>query len=553
MRFDQVSELQPDVLGKRLGDARKLIEGKFLELGVGLGAAADVIGALTEALDRLAAALDAEAVDRSAANLSDAAERLNDLASAHEGRSERFQRLAGAKAVLSERLAEMGRTLAYVRAFSMNIKITAAGIPGAASEFDSFSEELRSTLEAARGQLEEFEAQLADLSLGVDQAARQQAELGSKCAAMLPALPNRLQADAAAMAAHHKSTASLAVELGGVARRIQGQVGFALAALQIGDTARQRIEHVETGLEILARSPDRAAAPVVYGLLADQLQDTAEQMGAEVDRLSASLSGVAADARELLRLHHAAGGARAGEGEAAVLHKLEASLSDAMGLVAEIEKGDAAADAIGRSAEQTAAGLVERVNTIRAVRMSIHFLALNAHLKCCHLGASGGPLSVVAAELRLRAGDLDGAADAVEARLAELGGAETAQAHAQGRDSSAIGRLLEEAIAPVLAADASAGRELKALADQSEAVSRELGQAVRRLNFQADVIEVLYDGADQLQAAAGEPEAFSEAEAQAVSAVLAEIGALYSMARERTIHAAHAEKVGAGVPAAQAA
>ena len=190
-----------------------------------------------------------------------------------------------------------------------------------------------------------------------------------------------------------------------------------------------------------------------------------------------------------------------------MLHKLEASISDAMGLVAEIEKGEAAADAIGRSAEETAAGLVERVNTIRAVRMSIHFLALNAHLKCCHLGASGGPLSVVAAELRVRAGDLDGAADAVEAQLAELGRNETAQADAQGRASSAIGRLLEEAIAPVRAAAASAGRDLKALADQGEAVSRELGQAVGRLNFQADVIEVLHDGVDQLPAAAGEPEA----------------------------------------------
>lgn len=553
MRSDPVSELQLDVLRKRLGGARKLIEGKFLELGVGLGSAVEVIGALTGALDRLAAALDAETVDRSAANLSSAAERLNDLASAHEGRSQRFQRLAGGNFVLSEHLAEIGRTLAYVRAFSMNIKITAAGVPGAASEFDSFSEEIRSALELARGQLDEFEAQLADLSFGVDQAARHQAELGSKCAAMLPALPNRLQADAAAMAAHHKRTASLAVELSGVARRIQGQVGFALAALQIGDTTRQRIEHVETGLEILARSPARtAAAPVVYGLLADQLQDTAEQMGAEVDRLSASLSGVAADARELLRLHHAAGGARAGDEEAGVLHKLEASISDAMGLVAEIEKGEAAADAIGRSAEETAAGLVERVNTIRAVRMSIHFLALNAHLKCCHLGASGGPLSVVAAELRLRAGDLDGAADAVEAQLAELGRNDTAQADVQGRASSAIGRLLEEAIAPVRAAAASAGRDLKALADQGGAVSRELGQAVGRLNFQEDVIEVLHDGVDALSAQAGEPEAVSEADARAVSAVLAEIGALYSMARERTIHAVHAGKV-APAPAAQAA
>lgn len=552
MRAHQVSTLQPDALRQRLAGARKLIEGKFLELGVGLGAAVQVIEALTGALDRLAAALDAETVDRSAANLARAADRLNDLASAHAGRSRRFHRLAGVNAVLGERMSEIGRTLAYVRAFSMNIKITAANIPGAASEFDTFSEEIRSALESARAQLDEFEVQLAALARDVDQAARQQAELGSKCAAMLPALPNRLQADAAAMAAHHKRTASLAVELGGIARRIQGQVGAALAALQIGDTARQRIEHVETALEILGRSPARgAAAPVVYGLLADQLQDTAEQMGAEVDRLGASLAGVATDAQALLRLHQTAGAGGAGD-DKGVLHKLEASISDAMDLVAEIEKGEAAADAIGRSAEQTAAGLAERINTIRAVRMSIHFLALNAHLKCCHLGASGGPLSVVAAELRLRAGDLDGAADDVEAQLAELGGGEAAHGEAGVCASAAIGRLLEEAVAPVRAAAASAGRDLEALADQGGRVARELSQAVGRLNFHGDVIEVLHDGVDALSDEAAEPEPFSAADAAAVSAVLAEIGALYSMARERTIHAAHADKVVAA-PAAQAA
>jgi chromosome segregation ATPase len=536
-------------LGMRLSAARSLIEGKFLEVGVILGSAVEVVGALVGALDRLSQTLDAEVVDRSAANLTSSAAALNDLASAHGERSERLQQLARTNAELGGCLSEISRTLGYVRAFAINIKITAAGIPGAASEFDTFSEEIRDALAEARRQLDDFDVELAGLSQSVNQALRHEADLGTKCAAMLPALPNRLQADADAMAAHHRATAALAVELAALARKIQGKVAGALGALQIGDSTRQRVEHVETALDLLSRNAAKAALEgPVHGLLAAQLQDAAEQMSADVERLGESLAGVADDAEEVLRLARLAAGGR-GDSDADVLHQLEASIADAMRLVGEIEKGEAAADAIGRSAGETAAGLTERISTIRSVRTSIHFLALNAHLKCCHLGAAGGPLSVVAVELRARAGDLETTADQAEAALSALGGAASTGEEAQAQGAAEIGQLLENAIEPIRAAAASVGSDLAALGQQGESIVRGLKEATSRLNFHRDVLEVLDTAAGALAADGGRAGRGGD-EAEALQAILAEIGALYTMARERQVQAAFLESAAAAGRAA---
>jgi len=531
-------ELRLARLDDQLADARSLIEGKFLEVGVILGSAIEVTQALVGALDRLAGTLDAPAVQRSTSNLIGAAASLNDLVAAHHLRSGKLQRLARANAGLARCLGEISRTLGYVRAFAINIKITAAGIAGAADEFATFSEEIQGALTEARRQIDEFDAELASLSQAVNQALRHESELGAKCGAMLPALPNRLQADADAMAAHHQSTASLASELAGLARRIQGGVAAAVGALQIGDMTRQRVEHVETALAMLARAPARAAlvAPVC-ALLAAQLRDAAEQMDADVDRLSVSLAGVAADAEEVLRLGRLAGLGRAGA-ESSVVHQLDLSIAEAMRLVGEIEVGEAAAETIGRSAQETASGLGERISTIRAVRTGIHFLALNAHLKCCHLGAAAGPLSVVAVELRARAGDLDTTADQAEAALAELSGGDNRDQDDEGRKSAAIGGLLEAAAAPVRAAAQSVGSDLAALADQGGAMVRGLSEATSRLNFRRDVVEVLEAAAEALSI--GEADA-AASDAQALQAFLSEIGALYTMARERKVQAAFVE------------
>lgn len=519
--------------------ARGLIEGKFLALGQTLEQAVEVVGGLISGLDRLAAALDEAVVDRTTSALTGAGARLNGLATAHHARRDRFQALSATNAALARRTQQMHRTLSYLRAFAINIKIAAGAVEGAQSEFGAFSEEIRAAIEAAAGQLNDFEGELAALAAEVGAALEHQRALAQRCAAMLPALPNRLEADALAIAAHHKRIAALAAELGALARSLQAKVASALGALQIGDITRQRVEHVETALGLLERlaPQDRArAGPGVRALLAAQLQDCADALGRDVERLAQSLAGVAQDAGRLLRVRAAAGeGEGTGEDDG-VLRRLQRSVDEAVALVGEVEAAESAAEAVGQSAETAAEGLTQRIGAIRSIRTAIHFMALNANLKCSRLGEAGKPLSVIAVELRVQAGELDVAAGETETVLAEFGQSRAARPEAaapSGAGSADIAALLKGAAEPIQAAAEQAGADLGALTGDGSRAIAALRGATERLGFRQEVSEVLHAAAEALASEAGEPPAGDGAYA----ALGDEIFALYTMARERELHA----------------
>jgi hypothetical protein len=533
---------QPDTVGGRLARARGVIEGKFLELGRVLESSVDVVGGLISALDQLASVFNGAAVDAATGALTDAAARLEGLAETRKGDQARFQALADAAHRLDVRIADMQQALRYLRVFAVNIKVTAGGVPGAYEEFESFAHEVLSAILEGRSQLNEFGRDLASLNRQVTAALAQEGELALRCAEILPAVPRQLSADAATLAEHHGRIANAAADAARVAQNVQGKVGQALCSLQIGDTTRQRVEHVEAGLEILARAglSDGEAAGVLE-MLAAQLDDTAEVFAGDVERLTRSVTGMADDAHEVLRLREVVRGGRGRAQDSGVLTRLEVSLDQAMRLVRDLAAAEGSALAIGRSAQATAGGLAQRITSIRTIKTGIHQMALNAHLKCCRLGDVGRPLSVIAVELRVQADFLGETADAAETLLDGLARAAQADTAEAGElvGSAAVGELLAGAAAPVRDASARAGGELAGLVTQAEGIVASLQQATARLNFRGEVEDVLRDMAEQLRARAQDAE--RTAATPAVAAALAEIEALYTMARERQIHRPYAE------------
>ncbi len=118
---------------------------------------------------------------------------------------------------------------------------------------------------------------------------------------------------------------------------------MALCGLQIGDTARQQVEHVETSLEILARRRASGEANTdvdafVLAMLSAQLDDTAESFDREVDKIALSLAGVADDARSLLQLRDAARGSGGRGDKTGDVRAAGASLGEAMSLVQEMRR-----------------------------------------------------------------------------------------------------------------------------------------------------------------------------------------------------------------------
>lgn len=525
--------------------ANQVIEAKFLRAGETLEQAINIVGELIGSLDQVAAALDPETIDNTTRGLTAAAMQLTALSAAHQGRRAHLEDLGATGRALSQHIADMRRSLSYVRVFAVNIRITAGGIPQASADFANFASEIYASIEQGGLQLNEFDDDLADLAKQVDVALRHGVALEERCGEMLPVLSSSLEANAAAIARHNNQMASMAGEAGGLARRVQSRVGGIIAALQVGDSTRQRIEHVRESLAMLERLDvdDRARArlaDVVGRLVAAQLQDTAETFRRDVEHIAESLEGIAVDAAEILRLRdHARSGE--GSGDGGFLRQLEVSVDAAMKLVGEVHDAEQTAREIGRSAQAAAAGLETRIMSIQAIRAEIQQMALNANLKCGRMGDAGRPLSVIAIEMRSYAGLLDETAVDTEAVLRDLAGKPAGSDPGDAPETVAaadIGALLADAADRIRKAGDLAGADLGGLSIHGETMVDTLRQARGRLNLQDEVGRVLEEAAEAL-CPDGDIEPFDADDAESAvvrEALMADIAKLYTMAREREIH-----------------
>ncbi|MDB5458087.1 MAG: hypothetical protein JWP92_3672 [Caulobacter sp.] len=538
----------------RLEAARQAVEGKFLEAGDVLSQAVQGVGELIAALDRLTAGLDPETVRATTAELTSAAASLRALPDSHAERRGRIDGLVQASDGLSGRIDDMRQHLAYLRVFAINIKITSGGIVAAGPEFAVFAQEIYDCIELGRTRLDALAGDLMALDGALRSALVHEQDLSRHCGELVPAVPDGLTASASAVATHHESIASVAASVADLARRVQKKVGGALAALQIGDITRQRIEHVQTGLDLLDRPEggERLDADqrqrletFVRGLLAAQLAATARDFHREVSRIGDNMAGMASDASEILRLKDLAYG-RSDSGDGGFLRGLENTVGQALGLVGKMDAGDQIAENVGHSAAAAARELTERIAGIQTIRADVQMMALNTTLKCSRIGDTGKPLGVIAIELRQHASHLETAAghtltalDGLSAKANALGRRDAEGETAAGdRESSQAANVLNGAIARIRKAGDAVEIDLVAVAQQGSAVVDSLRRAAGRLDFQREIGAILDQVADDLATMAGTETVRTNDIGSTLGPLLAKLAKAYTMAQEREVHQA---------------
>jgi hypothetical protein len=542
-------------IGARLETARQVVETRFLEAGDVLSRAVEGVGSLIAALDAIRANLDAETVAATTGELVQAAEALKSLPQSLDARRDRVGELVKFSDGLAGRIAEMRQHLAYLRVFAINIKITSGGIAAAGPEFAIFAQEIYDCIEMGGAQLDALNNDLMALDQTLRGALAHEQNLAKSCADLLPAVPDALTASAAAIADHHARIASVAVSVAALARDVQKKVGGGLAALQVGDSTRQRIEHVQAGLKFLDEASeiaaldseprDRARA-FVHRLLGAQLTAMAEDFHREVARINHNVIGMAADASELLRLRDLASGQGDGT-EANFLRNLEGNVGQALDLVGDMTAGEQAAESVSRSAAVSARELTERIAGIQNIRADVQMMALNTTLKCSRIGETGKPLGVIAVELRAHAihleksaaqttSSLEGLFDAAEA----LGQRDAGRAGEDGR-AAAAATVLSGAVARIGKAGDGVDSALDAVARQGADVVDLLRRAAERSDLHGQIGSVLDDAANELLDMAGDDEIFTGDLAGSLHPLLARLAKQYTMAQEREVHRALTE------------
>jgi hypothetical protein len=546
----------------RLEAARQAIEGRFLEAGDVLSRAVDGVGGLITALDGIRQTLDTENVGATTGELAQAAHTLRALPESLDARRGRVGELVRVGEGLSGCIDEMRQHLAYLRVFAINIKITSGGIAAAGPEFAIFAQEIYDCIEMGRSQLDAFNADLMVLDTTLRGALTHEQDLGRHCTALLPAVPDALMVSANAIAEHHAKIGGMAVRVAAVARDVQKKVGGGLAALQIGDITRQRIEHVQAGLRFMAEaerqanlSPDQTTRlrSYIHRLLAAQLGATSEDFHRDVSRIGQNVSGMASDASELLRLRDLAYGQDDGA-EGGFLRSLDTHVTQALGLVGDMTAGEQAAEDVSRSAADAAGQLTERIAGIQDMRADVQMMALNTTLKCSRIGDTGKPLGVIAVELRQHAIHLEKSAAGTLTSLAGL--AETAQAlgrreggnNGEGR-AAAAASILSDAVSRIRKAGDGVEADLATVARQGAEVVDMLRRAAERFDFHRQIGSVLDAAANDLLADVGDSDIDTHDIAHVLRPITERLAKQYTMAQEREVHRAWTEGLGESGPA----
>jgi hypothetical protein len=533
--------VSPDVTDQ-LEAARARVESRFSDAGERLAGSLEMIGGLIEALDRLGLTLNVDSVSRTSNDLLSTASGLNALPESQKRRVAHLDNLKGASALLDTDIDTMRTTLRYLRAFALNVKITAGSTIRGADEFAGFADRMCQQLDFGVSQLDELADELTRLRNQLDGALKFEQGLGGKYKQLIPAVPDKLAVDAKTLRVHHARIAEVAASVAAIARDIQMKVGKALMALQIGDITRQRIEHVQLGIQVSARtvaeadlSPearDRAERRLLH-MVADQMADIASDFEAEAAKVTQNLAGMARDTTQLMAIH----GLSDNGGD---LRDLEVSLGRAGLLVTDVTAAMSNAQRISGETVSSVEALARRVDAIQKVKRDIQQMAINSSLRCNRLGDIGKPLSVIAIELSSHASHLEDAADQTLGSLKSLSelahSASDTDPEAAQLDASRLNRVHDDLRR---AADV-VEQDLGGLGAQGEATARSLAQAADQLGLQEELGDALHTAAIALAEAAGPVVEDLTDIAGVVDAALTEIGRCYTMARERTIHAAHA-------------
>ncbi|MBB4566438.1 hypothetical protein GGE60_000526 [Rhizobium leucaenae] len=530
-------------VSRTLEAARTEVEKRFLDGGAVLLSVMEVLNQLLSSLDRLTKALDNDGTSDTTADLLLTVSGLSDLPGLEARRQENFAVLAEAGTKLHAHVTDMQETMRYLRTFAVTVKITGAGI----AEFAGFAEEILERIHSGTNEVNTFAQQLGALERDLKVAMTFGATTAKAYDRNVPQVVAALEKDARTIAAHRRELAVIAAEVGAIARGVQNKVATTLSALQIGDITRQRIEHVQSAFAFLEEflegeegsrldaDASQRLENVIHHLTAAQMRDMVSDFQRESGSVVKIIASFSHDTQEILKLRDAMKPEH-GNSDGNVLRALEQSVSAAHTIVKQVETARVQADGISQSTLGTASNLLHRIETIRAVKTDIHYMALNTNLRCSRMGEEGRSINVVTAELRIFAAKLDESADAIVSGLASL---ETAAGHVAFGQEASDYRLDERLISAVDAIRTAANimdGELETLSAHGREVANKIMLSIGKLDFQRDLGEILANCADTLEVMAGSYMADVSDLEETIAPLSARIFKTYTMAQERNVH-----------------
>ena len=401
----QAQALRP--LGQR-------IERACLTAGERLGEAIPGLSELADSFDRLARELGGEAfaaatdeLDAITAELARAAEDVLE-----EGRT--LGQLAERNHAIGKRIEDL---LGFTRTMSwlvFTLKIESAPLTKLSADMTAFAENIHRLAETTRKALDDYHATHFRLETLLRAARAAQARFQAEHQARLVAVAAELRENLNQATERRLAAVAGLRQTSGQTRAVVGRIGERVVALQIADRTRQRIEHAQEALDLIADALEgRPPGPVrhrsaeeVECLAARDCQLQARQLQAARNEYSGEVAGFVGALNDVLEQSDALAArgqalfGHADGAEGSFLADIEAQLIAAREAVAHFGGARAAMD----EAAQSVVAIVEDMR-LRTAALTDHIvdvtiIGTNALLRSTRLGDQGKGVALIARELR---------------------------------------------------------------------------------------------------------------------------------------------------------
>lgn len=547
-------------LERVLGEIRRaasMTEGTFVGIGQRLEAAINTIDGLTATFKTLMEELGSSDLVQATADLSQVSARIAAFAGAPRDGEAVLGRITGLTDATTGRVGRMRKAVKAVGVLAVNAKIAAAHLGSGGEGFSTFADEITRAMKVAEENLDGFAEQLAGMSQRLREATSGQRALAVQRDQAIRTIPGQLARSVAAIVGRRRQAETTAAEIQRKAGDVGRRVGSAVMAMQIGDTSRQRIEHSEFALALVARlfgrgtnitvDLDLGAVPTaerdrlrdaICALALAQLTDTAEELDAQVGEIAASLGELAGDAREIAGLGqqtYSSDGAHAGS----FMSELEEDVRHARTLLEDLRSAQTAGDSVMAGVLETTKALERNISAIQALESDIRLMGLNTTLRSSRLGDEGRALTVIAQELRacsnLTATEAEAVLADLDAMVEAAGASAGAEPERRLAEVTELSSILVTSVERLSRTADALGDALDKLDRESDTVAAALQQTSAEIRTRAEIGAILRRASAALDAVrSGAP---LDDEMGDPGGILAAIYGKYTMVREREVHA----------------
>lgn len=529
---------------------RERIETAFVAVGARLMEGAGMLNALTRQFEALPAALQGEDVREASHQLAGVAAKAAELSETLAQEKADLARLVEVVGAANGPIEVLRRTIKMMGIVSVNARVTAAGIVGDGEDFDVFTTDIATLSDSASRTIQEFALGYRQLAAEVDRAAAQRARFESAHAGTAAELARSLSHTLEILEAQRQAAVEGSAETGRLSRQIVGQIASAVSALQVGDSTRQRLEHIELGLDTMARLLDgqpafsteladeeRAAMVATLAALEQaQMVETARSYAAEVGGAEAAIVSLSQDASVIMSRSREL--VRTGEGGEGSELSLGQQLRVAVTVLRDFEGERAKLEAVANAVQRQVARLLEHVGAVQEIEANMRLVSLNAAVRCAQLGPRGASLTVIASQLRELTSETVIAAQAAMERFDESSQLAAAFGTGAGGDGSAHVGDLEQSTNRALdllsRLDDRVAAATQALKSDGPKVIDRLRSAAAEMDGQSALAENMEDAA--LAIAGLSADALPGEASSALAAILAGLRKSYTMEAERSIH-----------------